>query len=57
MVYSSEEEICRSEDNVACYENDPELPLYSRVNSDYTASKLANILMAKNIDLKRICHI
>ena len=57
MVYSSEEEICSSEDNVACYENDPELPLYSRVNSGYTASKLANILMAKNIDRKRICHI
>ena len=57
MVYSSEEEICSSEDNVACYENDLELPLYSRVKSGYTASKLANILMAKNIDLKRICHI
>ena len=42
---------------VLYYENDPKLPLYSTVSSGYQASELTNILMAKNIDLKRICHI
>ena len=44
-------------DSIVYYENDPELPLYSTVSSGYQASELANILMAKNIDLQRICHI
>ena len=44
-------------DSVPNYENDPELPCYSTVSSGYQASELANILMAKNIDLQRICHI
>ena len=47
--YSSEEE---SDDKDV-----PELPLYSTVVSGHQASELANILMAKNIDLQRICHI
>ena len=54
--YSSEEE-SDNKDIVLYYENDPELPLYSTVNSGYQASELANILMAKNIDLQRIYHI
>ena len=54
--YSSDEESDDSESNLY-YENDPELPLYSTVKSGYQASELANILMAGNIDLHRVCHI
>ena len=42
---------------ISYYEDDPELPLYSTVNSGYQASELANILMAKNMNLQRVCHI
>ena len=54
--YSSDEESDKK-DSVLYYANDPELPLYSAVSSGYQASELANILMAKNIDLQRVCHI
>ena len=39
------------------YDNDPELPLFSTVDSGYSASVLARILMNTNIDTKRVCHI
>ena len=43
--------------SVSCYDNDPELPIFSIVTSGYPASELAHILLAKDIDLKRVCHI
>ena len=54
--YCSEDEFDKNGD-IPYYEDDPELPLYSTVNSGYQASELANILMAKNMDLQRVCHI
>ena len=46
-----------AEDKVENYDNDPELPLFSTVDSGYSASVLARILMNTNIDTKRVCHI
>ena len=40
------------EDTIVCYENDPELPMFSTITSGYQASELAHILLAKDMDLK-----
>ena len=39
------------------YDNDPELPIFSTVTCGYPASELAHILLAKDINMKRVCHI
>ena len=54
---TSEEESAVAMDPVLYYENDPELPIFSTVSTGYPASELANILMAKNIDIQRVCRI
>ena len=54
--YSSDEESDETEiSSVLYYENDPELPLYSTTSCGYQASDLANILMAGNMDHRRVC--
>lgn len=45
------------DDIILYYDNDPELPIFSTINHGYQASVLARILMDKNIDLSRVCHI
>lgn len=42
---------------ILCYENDPELPIFSTVASGYPASELAHILLAKDMNMKRVCHV
>lgn len=44
-------------DNVENYDNDPQLPLFSTVTHGYSASELARILMNKDIDTNKVCHI
>ena len=44
-------------DNIENYDNDPQLPLFSSVTHGYSASELARILMNKDMDNKRVCHI
>ena len=39
------------------YDNDPQLPLFSTVTQGYSASELARILMNKDIDTDKVCHI
>ena len=46
-----------SGDNVIYYEDDPQLPLFSTVTGGYSASKLARIIMNKNIDVNKVCNI
>ena len=45
------------EEEVQYYDNDSELPIFSTVNHGYQASVLARILMDKNIDMRRVCHV
>ena len=45
------------EDTIVCHKNDPEMSMFSTITSGYQASELAHILLAKDMDLKRVCHI
>ena len=54
---SSDEEADEEECAIPCYENDPELPMYSSISSGYQAAELAHTLLAKDINPKRVCRI
>ena len=53
----SDDEDESSGDNIENYGNDPQLPIFSTVTTGYSASKLARILMRKDIDISKVCHI
>jgi len=53
----SSDEADEEEGAVPCYENDPELPMYSSISSGYQAAELAHTLLAKDINPKRVCRI
>ena len=44
-------------DNVENYDNDPQLLLFSTVTCGYSASEFARVLMNKDIDTNKVCHI
>ena len=44
-------------DNIEHYDNDLHLPVFSTVTSGYSASELARVLMNKDIDGNKVCHI
>ena len=44
-------------DNMENYDNDPQLPIFSTVSHGYFATELARVLMNKDINTDKVCHV